>query len=184
MSQMRFANRTSLISAAAVAGYVALIALAIALTWNSLSAIAERSASVAAAETMLAQWDARSPSGQPGASPLAAAPEGSPFLEGETVNVGGAALLQRIAATIRKNGGNVLSSQVDLDSDRAKDGWISLLVSCDLAEGSLQYLLYDIEAGMPVLFIDRLAVEAPTTGVNGGRMKVLMAVSGQWWNGK
>jgi general secretion pathway protein M len=119
-----------------------------------------------------------------GSSPLADAPAGSPFIEGESLNVAGAALLQRVATIVQQVGGTVLSSQVDLDSDRAKDGWVGLLVSCQIEQPSLQPLLDQVEAGMPFLFVDQLVVQAPTQGVNGTRMQVLLSVSGRWWNGK
>jgi general secretion pathway protein M len=154
-------------------------------TWATASGVVEQRASVSAAETMLMQLEGRSLSARKDAgSPIAGAPAGSPFLEGQTINVAGAALLQRIVMAVRKAGGNVLSSQVDLENDRSKDGWISLIVSCEIAEASLQALLYDIETGMPFLFIDQLVVQAPTASVKGNHMKIVLSVSGQWWNGK
>ncbi|WP_368681210.1 GspMb/PilO family protein [Acinetobacter baumannii] len=51
----------------------------------------------------------------------------------------------------------------------------------------MQPLLYDIEAGMPFLFIDQLVVQAPSgAGGNGqgGKMRVLIAGSGQWQRAK
>ena len=113
-------------------------------------------------------------------SPLGALPAGSPFLEGQTVNVASAALLQRVATAVNQIGGSVLSSQVDLQKADAKDGWIGLVVSCEIEQAVLQKLLYDIEAGMPFLFIDQLVVDAPTVGVESSRMRVLLAVSGRW----
>ena len=43
-------------------------------------------------------------------------------------------------------------------------------------------MLYDLEAGMPFLFIDQLVVQGPQKSVvaGGGRMRILIAVSGQW----
>lgn len=171
-------------SAVAVAGFVALIGIALTLAGTALSAIADQRASVAAAQAMLARLQGLSLPRRDDGSPLGDAPAGSPFLEGQTLNVAGAALLQRVAGAIHRVGGNVLSSQVDLDSDRAKDGWVGLLVSCDVEQASVQPLLYDVEAGMPFLFIDQLVVQSPTVGVDRGRMRVLLGVSGQWWSGK
>jgi general secretion pathway protein M len=185
MSRNQLAKRSSMTGVAAVAGYLALIAIALASSWTALSAIGEQRASVSAAQTMLAQLQGRSLfARKDDGVPLGGAPAGSPFLEGQTLNVAGAALLQRVAAAVRRIGGNVLSSQVDLDNARAKDGWVGLVVSCEIEEASLQRLLYDVEAGMPFLFIDQLVVQAPMTGVDGRRMRILMAVSGQWWSGK
>ena len=44
---------------------------------------------------------------------------GSPLIEGPTVTVAGATLLQRVAGAITKVGGNIVSSQVDL-TDRKR----------------------------------------------------------------
>ena len=86
----------------------------------------------------------------------------------ESLNVASAALLQRVASIVHQVGGTVLSSQVDLDSDRAKDGWVGSLVSCQIEQpSSLQQLPDQVEAGMLLLFIDQLVVQAPTPGVNG-----------------
>jgi len=178
-------TRVSTTKLAAVAGYVALIAVALALSWTALAAIGEQRASVSAAEAMLAQLEGRSQlARRDDGSAMGDAPAGSPFLEGQTLNVAGAALLQRIATAVRRVGGNVLSSQVDLDNTRAKDGWIELVVSCEIEQASLQQLLYNVEAGMPFLFIDQLVVQAPTTSTEGHRMRILMSVAGQWWSGK
>ena len=112
------------------------------------------------------------------------APAGSAFLEGRDLNVAGAALLQRVASAVRDAGGSVLSSQVDLDNARAKDGWIGLVVSCEIQQASLQKLLYDVEAGMPLLYIDQLTVEGAKAGAASERMQILMGLSGRWWKDK
>jgi Type II secretion system (T2SS), protein M subtype b len=69
---------------------------------------------------------------------------------------------------------------VELQKPDLKEGWIGLLVTCEIEPGSLQQLLYDFEAGMPFLFIDQLVVQAPVLGVKGGRMRILLSVSGLW----
>ena len=165
--------------------YAVLVGVLVATTWIPLSRVGERRATVRAAENMLAQLEGRSPlASKDGRTLFGAAPTASPFLEGPTVTVAGAALLQRIGGAITRAGGNVLSSQVDLEKADSKDGWIGLVVSCDIEQASLQKLLYDIEAGMPFLFIDQLVVQAPVIGVEQSRMRVLLTVSGQWWSGK
>ena len=179
------ANRTSLQNIAAVAAYVIALGIGLSLIWTSIASVTEARASLSSAETMLAQLEGHSLIRRADdASVLHGAPAGSPFLEGRTLNVAGAALLQRVGAAVHRVGGNILSSQVDLEGARSKNGWIELAVSCDVEQASLQPLLYDIEAGMPFLFIDQLVVQAPTPGVKGTRMKVLLGVAGQWWNGK
>jgi general secretion pathway protein M len=76
----------------------------------------------------------------------------------------------------------VLSSQVELEGAEAKNGYISLIASCEIEQPALQQLLYDLEAGMPFLFVDQLVAQAPlpTTAGKGERMRVLLAVSGLW----
>jgi len=109
---------------------------------------------------------------------------GTPFLEGPTVTVAGAALLQRVAAAVGNVGGTVQSSQVDVLGTQARDGFVSLVVSCEMEQPALQKLLYDIEVGMPFLFVDQLDVQVPqTTATNeggAGRIRVVLGVSGQW----
>jgi general secretion pathway protein M len=63
-----------------------------------------------------------------------------------------------------------------------------LVVSCEMEQSALQKLLYDLEAGMPFLFVDQLDVQVPqTTATNetrSGRIRVVLGVSGQWQGGK
>lgn len=185
MNIAQFGNRNALLKAASVAGYVVVIGIAVVLTWNALSAIGEERATVSASETMLAALKERSASAlNDDTSPLRNAPAGSPFLQGHSLNVAGASLLQRVGAAVRRAGGNVVSSQVDLNNPHAKEGWVGLIVSCDIEQASLQSLLYDIEAGMPFLYIDQLVVQAPRPGTNGNRMRIVLGVSGQWWKGE
>jgi len=109
-------------------------------------------------------------------------PAGSPFLEGATVTVAGAALLQHVTSAVTRLGGNVLSSQVDLQGTQSKNGFLTIIANCDIDQSGLQHLLYDIEAGMPFLFVDQLSVQAPAgfTSSGEGKLRVLLAVSGQW----
>jgi general secretion pathway protein M len=167
--------------ASAATIYVLLIGVLIGGTWYAFSTISERRATVAAAETMLAQLEGRLPqAAKDRGSLLGVAPTGSPFLEGQTVTVAGAALLQRIGGAVSRVGGTVLSSQVELQRADSQDGWIGLVVSCDINLESLQKLLYDVETGMPFVFIDQLVVQPPVSGVEASRMRVLLAVSAQW----
>jgi general secretion pathway protein M len=172
-------------SAGAVGIFVGIIGVLLAVTYGALSGISERRAGLAAAETMLAQLEGRSlQGGKDGRAPLADAPAGSPFLEGQTLTVAGAALLQRVGGAVSRIGGNIVSSQVELQKADSKDGWIGLLMSCEIEQASLQPLLYDLEAGMPFLFIEQLTVQAPQVGVEGNRTRILLAVSGLWEGSK
>ncbi|MBR0791462.1 type II secretion system protein M [Bradyrhizobium manausense] len=118
------------------------------------------------------------------AAALSAEHPGTPFLEGPTVTVAGANLLQRVAAAVGNQGGSVQSSQVDVSGAQTKDGFVGLVVSCELEQPALQKVLYDLEAGMPFLFVDQLDVQVPQTTTLSdtptGRVRVILGVSGQW----
>ncbi|WLB56982.1 type II secretion system protein GspM [Bradyrhizobium japonicum] len=148
--------------------------------------IAHRQA-LAQTSDLLDQLRGRKGSAKNTAAAMAEHP-GTPFLEGPTVTVAGANLLQRVAAAVGNVGGSVQSSQVDVSGAQAKDGFVGLVVSCELDQSALQKVLYDLEAGMPFLFVDQLDVQVPqTTALNEagtGRVRVILGVSGQWQAGK
>lgn len=107
------------------------------------------------------------------------APSGSPFLQGETVTLASAALLQRVNRAITTAGGEVVSSQVEPQNSQSKD-YVRVSASCELEQAALQGLLYELEAGMPFLFVDQLSVQSATSGNEGGRLRVLLGVSALW----
>lgn len=166
---------------AAVAAYAALLVLSLGVMWVAVAGVAEGYASLHAAQNMLAQLEGRSPraKGENG-SEFAGGPTGSPFLEGKTLTLAGAALLQQVVKAVNHIGGDVVSSQVNLQEAAAKQGWIGLTVSCDINEPGLQPLLYEIESGMPFLFVRQLLVQAPTQGLEQSRMHIVLDVTGQW----
>lgn len=166
--------------AVAALAYVVAVAALVLVAWGAIADIVARRNAVEAAADMLARLEGRTRLYADVDASTGPAPAGSPFLEGQTVTVAGAALLQRVAGAVTKLGGNVLSSQVELQGTQAKDGYVSLIASCDIEQASLQQMLYDIEAGMPFLFVDQLVAQAPTAAGEGGRMRVLLSVSGLW----
>lgn len=115
--------------ALAVLSYVAIVGVLGLTTVVALTDLYDRSQALAAATDMLDQIEGRKVS-PGGAAVFAGAPAGSPFLEGQTVTVAGAALQQRVTAAVGKLGGNVLSSQVDLAGTQSKAGFVSLVASC------------------------------------------------------
>jgi len=171
--------------ALAVLSYVLLMAVFIAVTWTALVELQDRHGALMAATDILDQLEGRKTAGSTGPA-SGTAPAGSPFLEGQTLTVAGAALQQRISSAVAKVQGTVLSSQVELQDTQSRDGFVSLIASCEVDQPGLQQLLYDLEAGMPFLFVDQLDVQAPQngTGQEGGRMRLLIAVSGQWQGAK
>jgi len=158
-------------------GFLAVLTLASVLILSDLS---DRAAAVSAQASFLDQIDshkATSGAGAPGDEGAL----GSPFLDGESITIAGAALQQRVGAAVKKAGGNVLSSQIELDGPLSKDGFVRLTVNFEVSQPALQQILYDLEAGMPFLFIDTLTVQAPQAlGEKDERMRVLVAVLGQW----
>ncbi len=106
----------------------------------------------------------------------------SPFLHEATVTLAGAALQQRIEQAVAKAGGSLQSDEEQLDSLGDKDGFIRLTANFDLAQTGLQPLLYDLEAGMPYLFVESLDVQSPeaTGEAGGGPMHVALTVSSKW----
>jgi general secretion pathway protein M len=167
--------------AIAVGCYAALVLACVLVTWSAFADLYDRHDSLAAATAMLEQIEGRSHSVGRVGTVGSGGPAGSPFLEGPSVAVAGAGLEQRVTGAVVKAGGSVLSTQIDLNSSDAKKGFISLIVSCEVKQPALQQVLYDLEVGMPFLFIDQLEVEAPqATGEEGGSMRVMMTVSGEW----
>ena len=183
MSPARASRLPLLRQSLAVSGYVAVVAVLLALIWSAVGDIRDRRREVAASSDLLAQLEGRRTGlGLRGAAPAGPVPIGSPFLEGQTLTVAGAALLQRVADAVTKVGGNVLSSQVDVQGVQAKDGYVSVLASCEVEQAAMQRLLYDLEAGMPYLFVEQFVAQSPQTtqAQPNSRMRLLLAVSGQW----
>jgi general secretion pathway protein M len=171
----------------AVVLYIAVAGALLATTGFAVLDILDHERGLAQTSDLLDQLRGRGLRGA-GASSVAAEHPGTPFLEGPTVTVAGATLLQRVAAAVGNVGGTIQSSQVDVLGTQAKDGLVGLVVSCEMEQPALQKLLYDLEVGMPFLFVDQLDVQVPQmTSVNdngSGRIKVVLGVSGQWQGGK
>ena len=173
----------------AVVLYVVVIGGLLAMAGMAVANILDHQRALARTSDLLDQLQGRRARGA-GTSPLAAEHPGTPFLEGPTVTVAGATLLQRVAAAVGNVGGTIQSSQVDVLGTQAKDGFVGLLVSCEMEQPALQKLLYDLEAGMPFLFVDQLDVQVPqTTSANEaghrpdqGRARRFRAMAGEQVN--
>jgi len=172
-------------SGAAIA-YAGLVLLLIAATWNEIADIVDRSADFAATREILDRLDERGRAPGTIDNTADATPLGSPLLEGPTVTVAGASLLQRVTDAVMKFGGTVLSSQVELQGSHAKAGFVGVVTNCEIDQLSLQKLLYDLEAGMPFLFIDQLVIQVPVRSSTNGdeRLQILLSVSGRWRGSK
>ena len=167
--------------------YVMVVIAFLVTTWLYISDFLERQQAVAATGDILSHLEGRNPSSSRKADAKGAASvTGSPVLQGPTVTVAGAALLQRVAEAVTGVGGNILSSQVDLQGAQSKNGFVKVSVDCEVDQPSLQQLLYDLEGGMPFLFVDRLVAQAPEAATSAlrGKMRVSILVSGQWQGAK
>ena len=186
MSQTATLRRLLTTPLPAAALYLGAMILLLFVIGSSLTDVLSQRADVAASAAMLEQLEGRGPTAAGGQAFSIAGRSGSPFLEGATVTVAGAALLQHVTAAVARFGGNVLSSQVDLQGTRSKSGFLTVIVSCDIDQPSLQQLLYDVESGMPFLFVDQLAVQIPASLAESrdGKLRILLAVSGQWQGAK
>jgi general secretion pathway protein M len=160
---------------------VAILACA-AVTWLGIASLQARYAQLSAARHLLARMElAGRPVSVPG-SDGASSVQGSPFLEGETVSIAEAALQQRVGSAVANAGGNVLSSQIEPPGTDTRKDYLTLIASCEIDQQSLQALLYDLEAGMPFLFIDQLVLQSPQAVGSSevGRLRLLISVSGRW----
>ncbi|HSV25763.1 MAG TPA: type II secretion system protein GspM [Xanthobacteraceae bacterium] len=166
--------------------YAGLVMVFAITAWTTVAEIVARRDAVAASANILTQLESRKPAAPGPAKDGNPAVEGSPLLEGTTVTIGGANLLQRVAGSVAKLGGNILYTQVDLQGTRSKDGFVSVTVSCEVEQPLLQELLYDLESGMPFLFVDQLVAQGPAVpgATPEGKLRVLISVSGQWQGSK
>ena len=180
----RKAITTSPIPAAAI--YAALVVVLLFTVVTGIVDVIDQRREVASSSAMLEQLEGRRPAAVRGSSGDVTTPSGSAYLEGATVTVAGAGLLQRVAGAVVKFGGNVLSTQLDLQGTASRTGFISMIASCEVDQLQLQQLLYDLEAGMPFLFVDQLVVQTSLTasGSGNGTLRVLRAVSGHWRGAK
>jgi general secretion pathway protein M len=107
-------------------------------------------------------------------------PSGSAFLDGRTVTLASAELLQRVVQIITQSGGRVVSSEVARQNSQASDHFVRVTATCEVDQNKLQDVLYDIEAGMPFLFVDELTAEGQVAGSGSSRMHIVIQVSGLW----
>jgi general secretion pathway protein M len=166
------------VAALAYAGLIVMLTASVVL---SVKDVLDRRGAVDAVRDTVSHLAGRGPVAA-GAVTGDGTPTGSYFLEGSTVTVAGAALLQHVIAVVTRFGGNVVSSQVDLQGPQARDGFLAATVNCDMEQPSLQQVVYEIESGMPFLFVEQLDVQAAggPVGPAGGRLRVQLSVAGQW----
>jgi general secretion pathway protein M len=168
--------------ALAVVAYVGVVIGLLAISLLLIADLREKAGEVAAAQMRLDQLSERSRSSLSASIASNAGVSGSPFLDGQTITIAGAALQQRVEAAVAKAGGALMSSQVQLDGPDAKNGFVGLTASMEVSQPTVQTILYDIEAGMPYLFVDMLSIQSPEVfgEPESGRMRMTIGVAGQW----
>ncbi|MEY9181214.1 general secretion pathway protein M [Bradyrhizobium sp. USDA 326] len=176
----RVAFRSS--PAAAASGYGIAVLLFLWVIVSAITDLFARYDQLHEAGVLLPQFEGGAVRPDRSGEPNLTGPGGSAFLEGKTVTVAGAALVQRVVGAVTKTGGNVLSTEVELQGKHSKAGFISVVTSCEVEQPALQQLLYDLEAGLPFLFVEQLLVETLLTGTTTppGKLRVSLTVSGQW----
>ena len=184
-----FAATRKFIEASPIVAATIYVGAVVALLFTAVTSVVDiigQRAEVGAAAAMLEQLEDRKAVTPGGAHGDVSMPSGSAYLEGATVTIAGATLLQRVAGAVVKLGGNVLSTQLDLQGSPSKTGFISMIASCEIDQPQLQQLLYDLEAGMPFLFVDELVVQTPlsASGPGAEKLRILLTVSGQWRGAK
>ncbi len=140
-----------------VAGVIALTAIAVAMT----SSLLDTYAALEKNRAMLPRLDRQTQRASQRQDATSLAVKGPPFSPGKTITIAGAALQERVESAVKRAGGNVLSSQIDLQRPDSGAGFVGLTESLEINQPALQPLLYDLEAGMPYLFVESLAIRAP-----------------------
>ncbi|WP_445221029.1 type II secretion system protein GspM [Bradyrhizobium sp. Pa8] len=184
ISMQKFEGYFTRFPVAAVAAYVALVVLfAFTTVQTVIEILGSRDAAASAAE-ILQTLEARRATPPPAVRADISVPTGSAFLEGQTASVASAVLLQRVLAATKRVNGNTLSSQVDVQGPLAKSGFVSATFNIELASASLQPLLYDLEAGMPFLFVDGLVVQTGSGSADNSKLRLVLGISAQRQNAK
>lgn len=165
----------------AALGYGVLVVGLLAVAAGTLADLAERRAEVATADDLLTRLQGR----RVPAADADATWSGSPFVEGPTVTVAGANLMQRIADAVSRFEGRIMSSRVELQGAPLGPGFIGVTANFEIGQDDLQRLLYDLEAGLPFLFLDQVAIQAVDRADAGAvRLTVLLTAYGQWEGGR
>jgi general secretion pathway protein M len=167
---------------AAFAIYVALLAALGFWAVSGARSLMDAATALTESRAALERLDRPGHRASPNGAPIDPGRDKPPFLRGKTINLAGASLQLRVEEAVRSAGGTVLSSQTDLAGPRAGEGWIGLAETLEIAQAGLQPLLYDLESGMPYLFVQSLSIQSPKAFGEGesGPMRVQIGVTAQW----
>ena len=109
--------------------------------------------------------------------------DASPLIEAKSVTLAGAALQQRLEASIASARGRLVSFKLDV-APRGDERQVVLAVELAIAEPDLQTLLFDLETGHPYIFVEAVEARAPEATQQDAAMRVSLRVSGQWSGAK
>ena len=172
---------------AALVSFVTALVLCLFYAYTTWSGLRDLHQARAEARATLAALQKRA-AAMPTAHPVARAgePPGNPFLDGETVTVAGARLQMRVVSAVTKADGAVTSSQINLQDAKGTEQRVRLTINFEIEAGQLQPLFFDLEAGMPFLYVEDLVIAAPPVGAETERqpMRGTMTVSGFWREAK
>ncbi len=101
------------------------------------------------------------------------------FLGGSSASIARAELLKHVSVQIANMGGNVVSSSLDQTTSPVQR-IATIKTDFTMENAQLQKLLYSLEAGTPLLFIDRLSVRSDPKSNTPYVLRVEMTVSGVW----
>jgi general secretion pathway protein M len=168
--------------ALAVVSYAGVVIVLLTVSLFLVADLRDKAAEIAAAQMRLDQLSERSQPSLSASNASNAGVSGSPFLDGQTITIAGAALQQRLEGAVAKADGLLTSSQLELDGPDAKNGFVNLSATMEVSQPAVQTILYDIEAGMPYLFVDKLSIQSPEVfgEPETGRMRMTVGVVGQW----
>ncbi|HEY5204388.1 MAG TPA: type II secretion system protein GspM [Roseiarcus sp.] len=162
--------------------YVGVVIALLSISLLLVADLSDKAAELAAVQKRLDQLSERPQPNQSASIGSNAGVNGSPFLNGQTITIAGAALQQRLEAAIAKADGVLMSSEVDLEGPDAKNGFVGLTANMEVSEPAVQTILYDIEAGMPFLVVDKVSIQSPEVfgEPETGRTRMTIGVVGQW----
>jgi type II secretion system (T2SS) protein M len=101
------------------------------------------------------------------------------FLHGSSASIARAELLKHVSVQIANMGGNIVSSSLDQITSPVQQ-IATIKTDFTMENAQLQKLLYSLEAGTPLLFIDRLSVRSDPKSNTPYVLRVEMTVSGVW----
>jgi general secretion pathway protein M len=171
----------------AVAAYLLLLAATVGWGATGWFAIDELRAEIGAKEHVLAELARRAATQAPArAVTLGSQTHDAAAIPAPTETVAASALQKQILERLETAGGTVHSVQAEPVKDAAPDAprRVVAQLTFDCSISGLQRLLFELETGVPFIFVDSLAAQPATASVPGvrvgDRLRVALSVSSYW----